>query len=174
MLTANTKIKLSQIKDLEAWIKDKIYQVGQISEKTGLQKQPDGTWKEPTEKQKDPKNEQDATTWIVPRSLGAVAIKYTAKNDTKVTAFGKNVTLKQGSTVTDIEIIARGHGIDKVQKLIDNYPRRNGTKTVATDWTKKKGIGTVEIRNGLTAKAELHWYECKGEGKVKFKVKKWI
>lgn len=159
-----------------AWTQDsrKTYQVGQISEKTGLQKQPDGSWAEPGKNQNSSSLKIEKTTWRVPRSLGAKAVKYTAKNDTEVEAFGKIVTLKEGSEVTDIEVIAKGHGIKTVQKLIDKYTRPNGTKTAATDWIKKKGNGTVETANGTNEKAELHWYECKGLGKVKFKVKKWI
>ena len=42
-----------------------------------------------------------------------------------------------------------------------------------TDWTKKKGFGTVVDKNGRERKAELHWYECQGMGKIDFKVKKW-
>lgn len=48
-LTGDTKIRLSQIKDLLTWqqVKDRRYRPGEISEKTGLQKQPDGSWKQP-------------------------------------------------------------------------------------------------------------------------------
>ena len=32
----------------------------------------------------------------------------------------------------------------------------------------------VELDTGHVAKAEVHWYEAHGIGKVKLKVKKWL
>ena len=47
-LTGDTKIRLSQIVDLKKWVEDRHkYRTGDISEITGLQKQPDGSWKPP-------------------------------------------------------------------------------------------------------------------------------
>lgn len=116
-----------------------------------------------------------AGDWRVPRSLGARAVKYVAKTDVSVRKGKDNsFTLKEGSVVTNIELITKGRGIDKVNKLIKLYKRQDGTDTNATDWSKKKGIGTVVSNNGQELKAELHWYECKGIGKKDFKVKKWL
>lgn len=47
-LTKDTKVRLSQIKDLGC-TKDAKYKPGDISQKTGLQKQNDGTWAPPKE-----------------------------------------------------------------------------------------------------------------------------
>lgn len=47
-LTKDTKVRLSQIKDLGC-TKDAKYKPGDISQKTGLQKQNDGTWAPPSE-----------------------------------------------------------------------------------------------------------------------------
>lgn len=41
-------------------------------------------------------------------------------------------------------------------------------------WRKKKGIATVRLLDGTTARAELHWYEAHGIGKVKLKIKEWL
>lgn len=166
-LTGDTKIRLSQIKDLADWTRDRVYQNGDISEKTGLMRVAPGKWVEPgaeSLKEKD---------WKVPRSLGARAVTY------KVTApfnvrgkGGKNYKLVEGSEIKEIELIARGHGIRKVRKLIKKY-FNDKKPTVATDWTKKKGYGTVEDEHNKKREAELHWYECKGKEKVEFKVKRW-
>ena len=51
--------------------------------------------------------------------------------------------------------------------------KKNGDKTELGDWTKSKGLGIVQDRDGNEVKAELHWYECKGLEKFDFKVKKW-
>lgn len=157
ILTAETKIKLSQIKDLRTWTEDEKYDVGDISKKTGLQKFGPGDWR-------------------VPNSLGARAVEYTVKIDTPVRKGNDNsYYLKPGSSVTHIETIAKGRGIDKINKLINMYKRQNGKDTNATDWAKKKGIGTVLSKTtNEKRKAELHWYECQGVGKKDFKVKKWL
>lgn len=172
-LTGDTRIRLSQIKGLKEWVTDRRkYKIGEISEKTGLLKTRTKSgkieWVEPSTKG------QTKTSWHVPHSLGAAAKVYTAKEDTPVRkGHKKEWTLKQGSEVTDISLIARGHGIKTVATLIKNHKRPNGTSTKATDWTKKKGFGTVVGRDGKERKAELHWYECQGMGKIDFKVKKW-
>jgi hypothetical protein len=45
-------------------------------------------------------------------------------------------------------------------------------------WTgqleKEKSIAMLRIGDGPPARAELHWYEAHGIGKVKIKVKKWL
>ncbi len=41
-------------------------------------------------------------------------------------------------------------------------------------WRKMKGIAIVELSDGYTGKAEVHWYEAHGIGKVKMKGKRWL
>lgn len=164
-LTGETRIRLRQIVDLADWIRDRHYQIGEISQKTGLQKTAKGWRKPPTDK----------PCWGVPRSLGARAKPYVAKVDISVRkGKDKSYTLKEGSKVTDIETIAKGRGIDKINDLIKMYKRQDGSDTNATDWSKKKGNGTVVTKTGREQRAELHWYECQGIGKKDFKVKKWL
>lgn len=58
-LTSDTVIRLSQIKGLKEWhnsiMEDSLYKPGDISKKTGLQKQPDGSWKPPVDYHKKDK-----------------------------------------------------------------------------------------------------------------------
>ena len=65
-----------------------------------------------------------------------------------------------------IETIAEGNGIRELGKLREQFGQGN--------WKKKKGIATLRIEGGATARAEIHWYEAHGIGKVKMKVKRWI
>lgn len=65
-----------------------------------------------------------------------------------------------------IETIAEGSGIRELGKLREQFGPGN--------WKKKKGIATLRVESGATAKAEIHWYEAHGIGKVKMKVKRWI
>jgi hypothetical protein len=74
--------------------------------------------------------------------------------------------MKISGTIANIEIIAEGHGIRELGVLRQSYGDGN--------WKKKKGIAMVELDSGYAAKAEVHWYEAHGIGKVKFKVKKWL
>ena len=68
--------------------------------------------------------------------------------------------------ITAIETIAEGHGIRELAQLRERYGYGN--------WRKKKGIAVVELPNGVIAKAEVHWYEAHGIGKVKLKIKRWL
>jgi hypothetical protein len=66
-------------------------------------------------------------------------------------------------TIEAVETIAEGHGIRDLAKLRSRYGLGN--------WRKKKGIATVLLPDGETVRAEIHWYEAQGIGKVKLKIK---
>ena len=68
-------------------------------------------------------------------------------------------------TIENIETIAKGRGIREYAQLVVQYGGKN--------WMKRKGTAIVEL-GGQTARAEVHWYECHGVGKVKMKVKHWL
>ena len=65
--------------------------------------------------------------------------------------------------IRDIEPIAVGHGIRVLTRLKKQYGLGN--------WKKLKGIATVELLDGSTHTAEIHWYEAHGIGKREFKIK---
>jgi hypothetical protein len=68
--------------------------------------------------------------------------------------------------IADIETIAEGRGIRELSNLRERYGDGN--------WKKKKGIAMVRLDDGGMVRAEVHWYEAHGIGKVKMKVKKWL
>lgn len=68
--------------------------------------------------------------------------------------------------IESVETIAKGSGIRELANLRKQYGFGN--------WRKKKGIATVGLPDGSTARAEVHWYEAHGIGKVKFKIKAWL
>lgn len=68
------------------------------------------------------------------------------------------------SPIENIELIARRFSIDELNLLREKFGGAN--------WRKLKGEAFVELYNGETRFAELHWYECHGIGKRKMKVKK--
>jgi hypothetical protein len=67
--------------------------------------------------------------------------------------------------IEQIETIVKGRGIREYAQLVTRFGGKN--------WLKRKGIAIVEL-DGQTARAEVHWYECHGVGKVKMKVKYWL
>ena len=68
-------------------------------------------------------------------------------------------------SIENVETIAKGRGIREYAQLVVQYGGKN--------WMKRKGTAIVEL-GGQTARAEVHWYECHGVGKVKMKVKHWL
>ncbi|MET0751879.1 MAG: hypothetical protein ABWZ66_00785 [Pyrinomonadaceae bacterium] len=66
--------------------------------------------------------------------------------------------------ITDIEVIARRFSIRDLERLRRDYGGR--------DWRKLKGRALVELKDGSTKYAELHWYECHSIGKREIKIKR--
>ena len=67
--------------------------------------------------------------------------------------------------IVEAQTIARGRGIREYAQLITRFGGKN--------WIKRKGIAAVEM-DGEVGRAEVHWYECHGIGRVKMKVKRWL
>jgi hypothetical protein len=68
--------------------------------------------------------------------------------------------------IENVETIAEGTGIRDLALLRQRYGLGN--------WRKKKGVAAVRLPDGTTARAEIHWYEAHGIGKVKLKIKEWV
>jgi hypothetical protein len=68
--------------------------------------------------------------------------------------------------ITEIKIIARGRAIRELPRLRRLYgPGR---------WRKLKGFAFVRASDGLTYRAEIHWYEASGIGRQEIKVKRFL
>jgi len=65
--------------------------------------------------------------------------------------------------IENIELIAVGTSIREISRIRKRY----GTGR----WRKLKGVATVRLSSGRMHRAELHWYEAHGIGKVNFKIK---
>lgn len=68
--------------------------------------------------------------------------------------------------ITDIEVIASSHGINRLKHL----RKRHGGRR----WRKLKGGATVRLNNGVIRRAEIHWYEAHGVGKHGLKIKRFL
>ena len=66
--------------------------------------------------------------------------------------------------ITDIETIAAGPAVRQISRLRRQYGRGR--------WRKLKGIATVRIPSGALRRAEIHWYEAHGIGRVRHKIKR--
>lgn len=68
--------------------------------------------------------------------------------------------------ITDIEIIAAGPAVRQISRLRRQYGRGR--------WRKLKGVATVRIPSGALRRAEIHWYEAHGIGRVRHKIKRFV
>lgn len=65
--------------------------------------------------------------------------------------------------IEDVQVIASAGGIYDVVRLTKQF----GTGR----WRKLKGVARVELVDGRTRTAEIHWYEAHGIGRRKMKIK---
>lgn len=65
--------------------------------------------------------------------------------------------------IKDVETIAIGSSIHDIGRLRKRYGHGR--------WRKLKGTAIVRLRSGAVHRAEIHWYEAHGIGKVKVKIK---
>ena len=66
--------------------------------------------------------------------------------------------------LSEIEVVAEGRSVRGRRQLRRRYGGRR--------WRKLKGIGTVLVANGDPRRAEVHWYEARGVGRVRYKIKR--
>ena len=68
--------------------------------------------------------------------------------------------------ITHVETIAAGRSIRQLGRLQRRYGRGR--------WRKLKGIATVRVASGELRRAEIHWYDAHGIGRVRLKIKRFI
>ncbi len=68
--------------------------------------------------------------------------------------------------VTEIETFAVGSSIRELPRLRRFYG--------AGRWRKRKGIAQVRLEDGTVYRAEVHWYEAHGIGRVEIKIKRFL
>ena len=66
--------------------------------------------------------------------------------------------------IEEIEVIAIGGRIHDIMRIQKQYGSGR--------WRKLKGIATIQLKNGNTCQAEVHWYEAHGIGRRKMKIKR--
>ena len=68
--------------------------------------------------------------------------------------------------ITDVETFAVGVSIRELPRLRRAY---GGSR-----WRKRKGRALVLLADGLKCRAEVHWYEAPGSGRVEIKIKRFL
>lgn len=106
--------------------------------------------------------------WYIGRSLGAAALNY----DVADPRTGRAYRFLEGTTITDDEVFAGKGTRNKLNpKVSHGLSKKFGGRP--RDWQHVKGTGTLDY-HGRARRAEIHWFQARGVGKVKFKVKRWI
>jgi hypothetical protein len=100
------------------------------------------------------------STFDVGRSLGAAARRYSVRGGFHILE-GQKITGKS---------MARGREIRDVDRLVSDYPGSH-----SSGWRKMKAETTiVRDSDGSPVRAEIHWYEHHGVGRVEFKPKRFL
>ena len=68
--------------------------------------------------------------------------------------------------ITDAETFAEGNSIRELPRLRRVY---GGGR-----WRKRKGNALIRLADGSTCRAEVHWYESHGIGRVEMKIKRFL
>jgi hypothetical protein len=68
--------------------------------------------------------------------------------------------------ITDVETIASGRGIRELARLRERYE--------VAQWRKQKGVALVRVAGGRIRRAEIHWYQAHGIGRVRMKIKRFL
>ena len=65
-----------------------------------------------------------------------------------------------------MQSIAKGASVRQHRRLVARF---GGAR-----WRKMKGEALVRLRDGTTARAEIHWYEAHGIGRRMIKIKRFL
>jgi hypothetical protein len=68
--------------------------------------------------------------------------------------------------IDGVETIAVGRGIHVLARLRKQYG--------AVRWRKRKGLAAVRVSGGSVRRAEVHWFEAHGVGRVRMKIKRFL
>ena len=73
---------------------------------------------------------------------------------------------KIAGTIRQETTFATGSGISEIARLRRVYGKGR--------WRKRKGIAEIEMEDGTTRTAEVHWYEATGIGRKEYKIKYFV
>jgi hypothetical protein len=76
------------------------------------------------------------------------------------------MTFRIVGSIEEIETIATGRSI----RILKHLRKKFG----GGRWRKMKGLARIELEDGSIRKAELHWFEAHGVGRVYVKRKRYV
>ena len=76
------------------------------------------------------------------------------------------IRIEVAGEITGVETVATGRGIRDLARLRKRYG--------SSRWRKLKGVALVRIAGGRLRRAEVHWYEAHGIGRVRMKIKRFL
>jgi hypothetical protein len=76
------------------------------------------------------------------------------------------MTFEVVGDITEVKTFAVGSSIRELPRL----ERLHG----AGRWRKRKGVAQIRLSNGSIYRAEVHWYEAQGIGRVEMKIKRFL
>lgn len=100
------------------------------------------------------------------RSVGAKAKNY----DVKDLKTGEHFQFVEGTRLQDVETFA-GKGVKTPYRKAEKYAEMYGGNP--EDWQHTKATGIIDYY-GEHRKAEVHFSQCEGIGKVDFFIKEWL
>lgn len=171
-LTRDTKIRLSQIKDLLTWRQvtdwdENEHPRGNPGNKGQFKSKNGGKAKQKAKRRK---------RTVSPFILETTQTVY--KRDQKGNVINSDWEIRAGTQMLNPEVMYQGNQIRDVERLTKDYP---GTKE--EDWTKETGIAIINPKKNAknkkgklitkSRKAEIHYYRSKKTGPVEFKRIKW-
>ncbi len=68
--------------------------------------------------------------------------------------------------IDEVQLIAKGPSVRERARLHRQFGRAR--------WRKLKGIATIRLASGVLRRPELHWYEARGIGRRKLKIKRFL
>jgi hypothetical protein len=72
-----------------------------------------------------------------------------------------------------VELLSEIQAVETIGAGASVRVRRLLTKAYGSGrWRKCKGIATVRLPDGFVGRAEVHWYEAHGRGRVDVKIKR--
>ena len=111
----------------------------------------------------------DTESFHIGIDLGAKAMNY----DIKDPRTGKIYHFAENSNISDIEVFAGKGTRNKLSpKVVDGLSKQFGAGM--RGWQHAKGLGTIQLSNGRRITAEVHWFQHKDVGRVRFKIKEWL
>lgn len=85
---------------------------------------------------------------------------------------GEVFTFVEGTIIQNVKVFAgKGVSTPLAEEVKNGLSEQHGGEP--EDWQHAKGIGIIDFYEE-NRKAEVHWFQADGIGRIKFKIKRWL